>query len=288
MIKNHYQDKEFLEFLDINTNRTQWIQNALLSEGIESCVFKIGEQNHIYVKFPLSCYNPLFKIKTVLVHYDRIGIGANDNSAAVYQVIKWASRLNSQLDTHNIRIIFTDGEELGFNPDNKSFQGALGIASIFKRLGITKDDIFTIDSCGRGEILVISSTGKDSASKELANRFKILYEKTIQLAKKTCKESWVTIPVPYGDNAGFMAMGIPAVAITLLPKDEATSYMRELQKNNKVYQNVLNRNEETSQILPLTWKMMHTDQDSVENLTPESWFVMEKFLDSLANDKSLA
>ena len=26
-------------------------------------------------------------------------------------MIKWASRLNSQLEPHNIRIIFTDGEE---------------------------------------------------------------------------------------------------------------------------------------------------------------------------------
>ena len=85
-----------------------------------------------------------------------------------------------------------------------------------------------------------------------------------------------------------MALGIPAVAITLLPKDEATLYMRELQKHNKIYQNILNRDEEVSKILPETWKMMHTDQDSVENLTPESWLVMEKFLDSLANDKSLA
>ena len=288
MIKNPYLNQDFLEFLQPQTNRADWIQKSLLSEGIESCVFQIGEQNHIYVKFPLSCYNPLFKIKTVLVHYDRIGIGANDNSAAVYQVIKWASRLNSQLEPHNIRIIFTDGEELGFNPEAKSFQGALGIAAIFKRLGITKDDVYTIDSCGRGEVLVISSTGKDSASKDLANRFKKLYENTIQLAKKTCKESWITIPVPYGDNAGFMALGIPAVAITLLPKDEATSYMRELQKHNKIYQNILNRDEEVSNILPETWKMMHTDQDSVENLTPESWLVMEKFLDSLANDKSLA
>ena len=288
MIKNPYLNQDFLEFLQPQTNRADWIQKSLLSEGIESCVFQIGEQNHIYVKFPLSCYNPLFKIKTVLVHYDRIGIGANDNSAAVYQVIKWASRLNSQFEPHNIRIIFTDGEELGFNPEAKSFQGALGIAAIFKRLGITKDDVYTIDSCGRGEVLVISSTGKDSVSKDLANRFEKLYENTIQLAKKTCKESWITIPVPYGDNAGFMALGIPAVAITLLPKDEATSYMRELQKHNKIYQNILNRDEEVSKILPETWKMMHTDQDSVENLTPESWLVMEKFLDSLANDKSLA
>ena len=288
MIKNPYLNQDFLEFLQPQTNRLEWIQKSLLSEGIDSCVFQIGEQNHIYVKFPLSCYNPLFKIKTILVHYDRIGIGANDNSAAVYQVIKWASRLNSQLEPHNIRIIFTDGEEIGFNTENKNFQGALGIAAIFKRLGITKDQIYAIDSCGRGDILVVSSTGKNTGSKEFIKKFDRFYENTIQFVKKTCPENWVTIPVPYSDNAGFVILGIPAIAITLLPKTEATSYMRELQKNSKLNYDVLNRKEETKDILPLTWKMMHTDQDSVENLTPESWLVMEKFLDALAKEKSLA
>ena len=281
---------EFIDFIDLNCNRKEFIQSFLQKNGIDSPIISINGKNHIYVNFSKKQYNPRYKIKTVIAHYDRapFSYGANDNSVAVFCLMNWAVELSKSNVAHNVRLIFTDGEELGFNPEAKSFQGALGIAAIFKRLGITKDDVYTIDSCGRGEVLVISSTGKDSASKELANRFKVLYENTIQLAKKTCKESWITIPVPYGDNAGFMALGIPAVAITLLPKDEATSYMRELQKHNKIFQNILNRDEEVSNILPETWKMMHTDQDSVENLTPESWLVMEKFLDSLANDKSLA
>lgn len=285
---NYYQSDEFKEFLEPQTDRTEWIQKKLLDSGIDSCVLKLGEQKHIYVKFPLSSYNPLFKIKTILVHYDRIGIGANDNSAAVYQVIKWAQKLNTQLDFHNIRIIFTDGEEIGFDSENKNFQGALGIASIFKRLGLTNDDIYAIDSCGRGDVLVVSSTGKNSGSKDFTKKFNNLYENTIELAKKSCPEKWVTIPVPYSDNASFVAMGIPAIAITLLPKTEATSYMRELQKNHNLNSEIINRSEESKEILPLTWKMMHTDQDNVENLTEESWSVMEKFLDALANDKAFA
>lgn len=285
---NYYQSDEFKEFLEPQTDRTEWIQKKLLDSGIDSCVLKLGEQKHIYVKFPLSSYNPLFKIKTILVHYDRIGIGANDNSAAVYQVIKWAQKLNTQLDFHNIRIIFTDGEEIGFDSENKNFQGALGIASIFKRLGLTNDDIYAIDSCGRGDVLVVSSTGKNSGSKDFTKKFNILYENTIELAKKSCPEKWVTIPVPYSDNASFVAMGIPAIAITLLPKTEATSYMRELQKNHNLNNDVVNRSETSKDIFPLTWKMMHTDQDCIENLTIESWSVMENFLDALAKDKSLA
>lgn len=285
---NYYQSDEFKEFLEPQTDRTEWIQKKLLDSGIDSCVLKLGEQKHIYVKFPLSSYNPLFKIKTILVHYDRIGIGANDNSAAVYQVIKWAQKLNTQLDFHNIRIIFTDGEEIGFDSENKNFQGALGIASIFKRLGLTNDGIYAIDSCGRGDVLVVSSTGKNSGSKDFTKKFNNLYENTIELAKKSCPEKWVTIPVPYSDNASFVAMGIPAIAITLLPKTEATSYMRELQKNHNLNNDVVNRSETSKDILPLTWKMMHTDQDCIENLTIESWSVMENFLDALAKDKSLA
>ena len=285
---NYYQSDEFKEFLEPQTDRTEWIQKKLLDSGIDSCVLKLGEQKHIYVKFPLSSYNPLFKIKTILVHYDRIGIGANDNGAAVYQVIKWAQKLNTQLDFHNIRIIFTDGEEIGFDSENKNFQGALGIASIFKRLGLTNDDIYAIDSCGRGDVLVVSSTGKNSGSKDFTKKFNNLYENTIELAKKSCPEKWVTIPVPYSDNASFVAMGIPAIAITLLPKTEATSYMRELQKNHKLNNDVVNRSETSKDILPLTWKMMHTDQDCIENLTIESWSIMENFLDALAKDKSLA
>lgn len=285
---NYYQSDEFKEFLEPQTDRTEWIQKKLLDSGIDSYVLKLGEQKHIYVKFPLSSYNPLFKIKTILVHYDRIGIGANDNSAAVYQVIKWAQKLNTQLDFHNIRIIFTDGEEIGFDSENKNFQGALGIASIFKRLGLTNDGIYAIDSCGRGDVLVVSSTGKNSGSKDFTKKFNNLYENTIELAKKSCPEKWVTIPVPYSDNASFVAMGIPAIAITLLPKTEATDYMRELQKNHNLNSEIINRSEESKEILPLTWKMMHTDQDNVENLTEESWSVMEKFLDALANDKAFA
>lgn len=285
---NYYQSDEFKEFLEPQTDRTEWIQKKLLDSGIDSCILKLGEQKHIYVKFPLSSYNPLFKIKTILVHYDRIGIGANDNSAAVYQVIKWAQKLNTQLDFHNIRIIFTDGEEIGFDSENKNFQGALGIASIFKRLGLTNDDIYAIDSCGRGDVLVVSSTGKNSGSKDFTKKFNNLYENTIELAKKSCPEKWVTIPVPYSDNASFVAMGIPAIAITLLPKTEATSYMRELQKNHNLNNDVVNRSETSKDTLPLTWKMMHTDQDCIENLTIESWSVMENFLDALAKDKSLA
>ena len=40
--------------------------------------------------------------------------------------------------------------------------------------------------------------------------------------------------------------------------------------------------DEEQKALPLTWQMMHTKDDCIENLTDESWPLMEKFLDGLA------
>ena len=75
---------EFQEFISPACDRAAFIQNYLAKAGIECPVMQIEGKNHLYVKFPRQQYDPMFKIKTVLAHYDRIGCGANDNSAAVF------------------------------------------------------------------------------------------------------------------------------------------------------------------------------------------------------------
>ena len=131
--------------------------------------------------------------------------------------------------------------------------------------------------------------------------------------------------MPYGDNAGFLACGIPAVALTVLPADEAAVYMRQLQKDRDFAQAVMNRGvaahgagflsaglsagsgtekkitaalspaEELrkkgidpaqalllSEKLPRTWRLMHTMLDDEASLTPQSFALMERFLNLLA------
>lgn len=273
---NHYLQEEFKNFISENINRQQWIENWLTKNSINYNIISINNQNHIYINFPKTSYNQLFRIKTILVHYDRVGIGANDNSAAVYQVLYWVKNLFEDMSIHNVRVFFTDGEELGLSDENNS-QGSLGIANTFKRIGITDEDIYAIDTCGRGDVLVISSAGKNTGSKAFLNKFSSLYERTIELAKSSCSESWITVPTPYSDNAAFLACGIPAIGITVLPKDEATLYMRNLQMKKN-----------TSEFYPLTWKMLHTPNDNICSLTNESWELMQKFLTALAKSKTIA
>lgn len=288
---------EFAEFLKPNCNRFEYLKSWITKLEIPFTVLPIESKNHIFINFPKSCYSPLFKTKTLLVHYDRVENtpGANDNSAAVCQVLLWAKKIYNSPIVHNLRIIFTDGEELGCTKD----QGAYGIASLYKKLGISQDEVFVLDGCGRGDVLVVSTAGKNLKIKgNYQNAFDALYNKAISLAAKTSPNKWITIPVPYGDNAGFIACGIPAVAITVLPAEEATVYMRQLQKEKTFSRTVLDRKVGTKfsekaknlmekEKLPWTWRSMHTSYDDIPILSQEAFILMERFLDNLADSKTM-
>ena len=49
------------------------------------------------------------------------------------------------------------------------------------------------------------------------------------------------LPTSFSDNAGFIANGIPAVLITMLPKDEVANYMSNLKRIPGLKESVLNR-----------------------------------------------
>jgi hypothetical protein len=288
---------EFAEFLQPNCNRFEYLKSWISKLEIPFTVLPIDSKNHIFINFPKSCYSPLFKTKTILVHYDRVENtpGANDNSAAVYQVLLWVKKIYNSPKLHNLRVIFTDGEELGCTKE----QGAYGIATLYKKLGITQDEVFVLDGCGRGDVLVVSTAGKDlKINKSYQSTFESLYNKAISLAAKTSPNKWITIPVPYGDNAGFIACGIPAVAITVLPAEEATVYMRQLQKEKTFSRTVLDRKVGTKfsekaknliekEKLPWTWRSMHTKYDDIPILSQEAFILMDRFLDNLADSKTM-
>lgn len=264
----NFFSQKFSQFIVQNIDRTSFIQQTLNELEIQSNIIQIDNSKHIYVHFPSSAYNPAFKIKTVIAHYDRVENtpGANDNSAAVFQIIEWAKRLSLSPKKHNVRIFFTDGEELG--ESGVAEQGAFGIASKFRKLGIMNDEIYVFDCCGRGDVLVVSQMGqKNSGSTSFNQQLEKLFTQTYKLAAFAAPQSWIKASVPYSDNAAFIACGIPAVAITLLPKDEATKY---------VFNN----------ITPLTWQLIHTPNDNLQSLDESSFSLMARVLDALALQKT--
>lgn len=291
---------EFSSYIAKDADRKQFICSWLEERGVNAVVTVIDGKNHILVRFPQTAYNSQFKIKTVVAHYDRVdgSPGANDNSAADWMLMNWAVELMQFPTFHNVRLFFTDGEELGWNT-GVSEQGAFGIASVFKRLGITNDDVYVFDSCGRGEIPILANTEVPAgAPKNFALNFKDLFERTQDLLRRSSPGRWMCLPVPYSDNASFLACGIPAVAITMLPAKEASLYARDLNAIPELKNAVMNREASKKERLssgekeygykermPYTWRLFHTPYDNLDSLTEESFRVMKNILHSIALSK---
>ena len=291
----------FSDYVADGCDRCSFIRSYLARRGVESVVLPVAGKNHVYVKFPTSQYNPQFRIKTVIAHYDRVpgSPGANDNSAANFCLMDWAERLASRFDFHNIRLLFSDGEE--FASGSVASQGAFSLASLFKRLGITNDDVYVFDCMGRGTIPILRKTVLPLAVPyTLRMRFAALEDRAEALLRRSTSRRWLTLPFAYSDNAGFIAYGIPAVAVTMLPEDEADKYFAALIKEKSLENYIVNHTvdaksdaEEKEKLLklqamvPETWKLINTENDTERTLTPESFFVFASILDVLADEKTL-
>ena len=259
----------FKDFIVADCDRAVFIQNYLKAAGLEAPILQMEGKNHIYVKFPQTQYNPTFRIKTVIAHYDRIGIGANDNSVAVFCLMEWAAQLARLVHPafHNIRLIFTDGEELG--AAGVAEQGAFPLAQVFRRLGITNDDIFVFDCMGRGDVPILTQTVlPPKAPARFVKDFSALEQRAASLLQASANGRWFSLPCNYSDNASFIANGIPAVAITMLPSLEVTAATQGIQ--------------------PQTWQLLHTPGDNLASLTPQSFEIFHNILNNLAALKTLA
>ncbi len=272
----------FFDFIAQDCDRKTFIQNYLNQAGLEAPILQMEGKNHIYIKFPQTQYNPMFKIKTVIAHYDRFpgSPGANDNSAAVFCLLQWAVELAKTYSSnktlaarvvpnkfHNIRLIFTDGEELGA-AGGVAEQGAFPLAKVFRRLGITSDDIFVFDCMGRGDVPILTQTIlPPKAPKKFVNDFYALEQRAAKLLQTSAGGRWFSLACNYSDNASFIANAIPAVAITMLPSSEVSAAMQGVQ--------------------PQTWKNLHTSFDNFESLTPQSFEIFHNILNNLAEMKVL-
>lgn len=299
-----FNSDSFQKYIASDCDRLSFLQNYLSERGVSSSVIPLGEKKHLYVNFPSAAYNPMFKIKTIISHYDRVAgsPGANDNSLANFALADFASALCKSRQVHNVRIFFTDGEELG--AEGVSSQGAFALADLFRKLGIVNDDVYVFDACGRGEVAILARAGLDSKiAGQFKKKFLDLYERTQNLLRKSMPNSWMTLPVPYSDNAGFLACGIPAVAITFLPKDEVSFYYINLMADKNLEKAVMNcridsepKNATDLSIqkfkyiekMPKTWRLFHTEYDNYLSLTSESYALIKKILMQIAEAKTIA
>lgn len=290
---------DFIDFLQPDCNRKEFIQEKLLSYGINSSSIVIDGKSHIYVDFSKNNYNTRFKIKTLVAHYDRVpsSTGANDNTSGVFALIEAAKRLSTSDFVHNTRIIFTDGEEDG--RFGVLEQGAFLLAKRLKELNSIDGEVFVFDCVGRGEVPVISEIEfPKNVDVSFYRKYMNLVSNTNSIISNYSPYNNMILPTSFSDNAGFIANGIPAVLITMLPKDEVANYMSNLKRIPGLKESVLNRKLEDvpnksqpeyilRESIPLTWKYFHTQYDNITTLTPVSFSIISKIIDEISKTNYL-
>lgn len=306
----------FAAFLKEDADRFLFIFSWLKNAGVPVAAVEMTNGKHLVVRYKPEAYNRQFKMKTFVAHYDRAKgtQGANDNSLACFILMLFAKELLNFNGAHNVKIIFTDSEEAG--AEGISMQGSYKLALGLRKLNAADEDIFVFDMCGRGDVLILSQAGlfgrKNTQSLEK------LHKKTCGYAESVCPGKWFSLLTPYSDNAGFIAAGLNAQVITVLPRTEAEtllkampektlsltcrSVLKTMKKIPSVTENtptalqtltgLIIKNEKPEKnstffsIIPKTWQYMHTAEDTKEKLTPEAVILIRSFLKYLAKSKT--
>ena len=309
----------FSAFLEPAADRCAFITERLAAQGIPYRTVTLQDKTHIVITYRQSAYNPRFKMKTLIAHYDRAAgtQGANDNSAACIQLLLFAQTLLQKRDAHNIRIIFTDGEEAG--ADGIKNQGAYRLGQGLRALSMQQDDIFVFDMCGSGDTLILSESGIYGRDTRKTAALSALHRRCRIYADAACRGRWLSLPTAYSDNAGLISAGLTAQVITVLPRAEAELLMRymphsagtplsgnvhsagchrsaaaEISANESAAQALqrsiitnahISPDSPLAAIIPQTWQRMHTPQDRLETLTPQAFILIDKMLRYLAGVK---
>ncbi|MDR3193120.1 MAG: M28 family peptidase [Treponema sp.] len=305
----------FFEFIAPNADRHRILKSLLKELGIESLVFTVAGNRHFFIfprregpepdnppagdrVFPFPGKNPVI----LTAHYDRAAgsPGANDNSVAVFLLIKAAGLLRTS-GTGNWITILTDKEELGPGEGICS-QGSYTLAETLRRNGLGRGRIFIFDSCGTGDTLIVSSTADylfndysfsyffNRAPKGLLKARQLTRELRImalETARNLNMDKVLLLPTPFSEDAGFLKAGLAAVTITALPSREASSFVSLLRKRPDFPGALIareNRQAGDEPLIPETWRRLNGPKDLPSRLTPEHYGGILRFAQQLCKN----
>ena len=279
----------FFDFIDLKADRYEILLKQIEKLKLNSAVISIKGNRHFFI-FP-SVHNstlpakgalPSFRGQSPIIltaHYDRVpdSPGANDNSAAVFQLLKAAQRLR-ELREANWIIIFTDKEELKAG-DAIQDQGSFSLAEKLRAWGLGDGRIFNFDVCGSGDTFIISSTTdyllKKTSQRE-ARKAKQQIDKLREHALNTARHlrlnKVLLVPPPFSDDAGFLRAGISAQTITMLPSAEASPYATLIRSRPNFADCLISGTAQSKinpRLIPATWRTINGPSDSYLRLTPQ-------------------
>ncbi|MBF9017319.1 MULTISPECIES: M28 family peptidase [unclassified Oceanispirochaeta] len=272
-------------FCDSDCDRFKFITTLLEWKDIPFDILP-GGGNHILVHprhhkgfLPDRCR------KILTAHYDRVPgtPGANDNSAAVFMLLKHIDLLQSAEYPHNTLVLFTDSEEL-LEGDSIKSQGAWQLAELWPEEQRHKDLFFVFDMCGIGETLI---WGRTAAKLPGINMEHIngIYDSLKDLLYRFSRQEEMNINDLFSDDLGFLLQGLTALQISMLPWKEANEwkkYLSEREKSSLKMPDKVDDLKKSMKYLPPSWRNNHSAEDRISTLDDKAFKVMESFLRELS------
>jgi len=292
--------QRFFDFIAPDADRYKVLIETAESMELNVTVVEIENKRHIFVYPPeyrqnISAGNILpFRGQRPIIlcaHYDRVegSQGANDNSAAVFQLLKAALRLGKDGSDYWI-IIFTDKEELRAGESVRE-QGSFSLAEKLRDWGLGDARVYIFDACGAGNTLIISKTVdylfnivlKNNESKDLHRARQLINDlrnHALDTAQFQRLYNALLLPTPFSDDAGFLRAGIPAQTITMLPAEEAGPYASFLRRRPDFGELVINGGAQAGPDrlqIPETWRSLNSKADSYLRLTPKYFEIVIRY-----------
>ena len=295
--------ERFFDFIAPDADRFSVLSEHIEKLDLNSVVIPIEGNRHFFIfpkgknvkpsaggSFPFRRQSPV----VMTAHYDRVpgSPGANDNSAAVFQLLGAALELGKQ-GVDYWMVIFTDKEELQ-NGEGIQKQGSYSLAKKLRGMGLTNARIFNFDACGRGDTFVFSSTvdyllqkSKRSSLNRAHQTINLLREKAFETARRLRISKALSVPVPFSDDAGFLQGGIPAQTITMLPAVEARA-IGALLRTRPDFADLLisgaGKDASIRRLIPETWRCLNGPADTHLRLTPEHYARIVRFAAELCRE----
>ncbi len=272
----------FTEYLAPGSDRPTILIGALNAAGIKAREVNLSGARHV-IAFPKNNRrSPAYRTKIITAHHDRVAgtQGALDNSAAALQLVDFLARDEAAFNTC---VIFTDHEELGSALPTD--QGSYALGRAFSTLGFNAPVIFSLDVCGRGDTLLLSSATDsllhrehgmeklaaqvDATATQLLNKLRGHADQTVAMARRA--------KVPFGEDLGFLCAGQASLVLTVLPGNEVGRLPADT--NLPPWAAV------SRPVMPETWAVLHGSGDTVELYEERAFRLMGLVLELLASWK---
>ena len=293
--------ERFFDFIAPKADRYKILHEHIKMLKLNFLVAKVAGNLHFFI-FPQGQKLPRNKLGSLpfsgqspvmlVAHYDRVmdSHGANDNSIAVFHLLKTAVTLDRSGANQWI-IVFTDKEEVK-SGEGITTQGSFTLAKKLKTWGLENSKIFIFDACGVGDTFIISSTtdtilnGKRPDTLKTKQLIRNLRNHAFVAARNMQLKKVLLAPTPFSDDVGFLRGGLTAQTITTIPTSEAVLYEAFL-RNHPGFTDTLiagsAKNSVERRSIPETWRTLNSAADCHTRLTPQYFDQVVGFAVELVN-----